>query len=512
MNTIDAGGVARSYAEMALFMDIHACPACGCRTFSDDDYGRYEADDGRSRKAQWGRCHGCNARRRFTFDVPGFLNWEPTEQRPWDIGDQGPSAIIEPHEFVETAARLKHAIKADPSNLDYPTYKESYRSLRRALICFNEALRFIPHGADEIPAEAFRTPAAQASRVAARERYSRSSLETEYQRLLAIFAVYAADTEHFNALAAAHAAANPPPPPPPFSKESLEAHRQWAQAAEGTSAGRRLEATDTAQPGADLNAQSLEGSILTRVDLTGADLGFSTAHHVRWTDVKLTRARISNAHLYSSILTRCDFTGATLGITRLGDSRIEDCSFARAQMDRSSWYRSDVARCDFRGAVFGQSAFDHAVFVDCDFRGASLAMDPDGVMGTMKRPWFYRCDFRDVDWSGRWLYQCVFVDCLFAGARGTPREVSTILPFGCSLDPAGGPGNVTMADLLRVWQVPPNHVYYTPENVPRAEFRTLQRDILRDGKPVTQTYEDWSPLIQAELERDPTSPRPVPWR
>jgi hypothetical protein len=225
--------------------------------------------------------------------------------------------------------------------------------------------------------------------------------------------------------------------------------------------------------------------------------------------VKLAGANLGSFNIAGSELTGCDLSQASLGLTVLGDSLIHDCSFAGVRADRSAWYRCDVTASDFEGAVFGQAAFDNAVFADCSFRGASLAMDPKGVMGSAHRAWFYRCDFRDVDWTGRLLYQVVFIDCWFGGARGTPQQVQDVIVHGCTLDPDGPP--LTLHDLVRLWRFPVEKLTDNADKQPRADPRSRSRHVVEDGQPVTYHEQVTSPLILAESARNPSYPVPVPF-
>ncbi|MEZ4403202.1 MAG: pentapeptide repeat-containing protein [Kofleriaceae bacterium] len=516
MITIRVPGLTRSSIEANFYISLHPCPACGSRDATSIDFGNYGS-------ANWSetgpiefktaRCDRCGEQRRFLFASTSgdIAAWEPIGNG--HIAGSMPSGIISPAAFLTEIDRVAPDLVRDPHCLLYEAYARSWNALKRSRTCWVELAKFLPEGADAIPPSHLWTDADRSIQVTTPHRLTRGYIEAGLADIQATLDVYLADRERYWALRdAAKAAAPPPPAPPAFTKQSLDEHRAFVRRKDGQPpAGRRLEATDVAQPGIKLSTQELSGSILTRVNLRGADLSFVTAHHLRWTEVDLSGANVSNAELYNSMLTKVDFSRANLVLSNLGDGRHDDCVFAGASLDRSTWYRSDLARCDFRGAVFGQAAFRGVVFADGDFRGASFAADPRGVLGDLWRTWFYRCDLRDVDWSGRVLEENTYVDCTFGPGPG-PRKLGNLCLLRCTIvTPTQTITDCTLADLVRLWAIPPEAVIGN-DTRPRIDDRRVTRKEIRDGHEVRVTGDEWPALVLEEYHRDPTrNPLPTPW-
>lgn len=343
MITIRVPGLTRSSIEANFYISLHPCPTCGSRDASTVDFGNYGSanwsETGRV-EFKTARCDQCGDQRRFLFasDSGDIAAWEPIGNG--HIAGPTPSGIISPSAFLAEIDRVAPDLVRDPHSLPYEAYARSWNALKRSRTCWVELAKFLPEGVATIPQEYLWTDADRATEATTPDRLARSYIEAGLADVHATLDVYLADREHYWALRdAAKAAAPPPPAPPAFTKASLDDHLAFVRRKDGQPpAGRRLEATDVAQPGINLSTKELSGSILTRVNLRGADLSFATAHHVRWTEVDLAGANVSNAELYNSMLTKVDFTGAGLALSNLGDGRHEDCSFAGANLDRTTWY------------------------------------------------------------------------------------------------------------------------------------------------------------------------------
>jgi uncharacterized protein YjbI with pentapeptide repeats len=499
----------RSNHEAAFLLSLRACPQCGELADVDTVRSARLASEPAEpeRDLVTAACSACGHERRVTFPDGDRVGWLAD---PAILGREGPSRLISPPQFLAELHRLAALVPATPTHVTHDEYLRDRRRVYRMTLCANELLRFLHDGADAIAEEHFRTAAARDARDAAPDDYRRPQLEALHAAVHQQLDAYRAEGPRFKAMKAAWDAANPPPRPPAFSKESLDAHRTWARSpADGPPAGQQLVAEDVAQPNARLGAQDLSGSVVTRADLTGADLSSADVHAVRWTDVDLSRARLGSALLHSSKWVRCRFVEAGLALASVGDSIVEDCDFSRAALPRSTWFRADLARCRFDGAQIADARFDHAVIVDSSFRGASFATVFDPIHGGAARAWFIRCDLRDIDWTGRWFYDTVFVDCLFAGAHGTAHGFQNIHLLRCALDP-GGPA-LTVPELATMLHVPAERLIDAPDKKPRANERSYARKGVDAKGPYTRYTEEHSPLLLAERARDPKAPFPVPW-
>lgn len=92
-------------------------------------------------------CHG--AVRRFEFVIPS------PSARTGMYGDEAPSAIIGPGEFLQVADRLSRSVPANFGGLTAAQAEEARRRVLVAAACLDEIVKFIPGGASSVPAAAF---------------------------------------------------------------------------------------------------------------------------------------------------------------------------------------------------------------------------------------------------------------------------------------------------------------------------------------------------------------------
>jgi hypothetical protein len=136
---------ARSIAEEHLYMELHPC-RCGESTVTASTHGSMQAEQGLASE-HTGRCTGCGEFRRFVFRLPGLA-----PQHTDRYGGPDPSQIIDAGEWrMVSLAYLGHAQKVR----DRPD--ELRRALEEALAAYQEMMKFIPPGDDEIPDSAFFT-------------------------------------------------------------------------------------------------------------------------------------------------------------------------------------------------------------------------------------------------------------------------------------------------------------------------------------------------------------------
>jgi hypothetical protein len=499
----------RSNAEVVFYLTLDACPRCGYLGWVDKvvQSNVPTEPDEPAKHLLIASCPTCGNERGAIFTSKDMDDWLANLG---ELGGAAPSRIISPPRFLVHARQLEALAPPTPTMESHVEYFVGKAASIRRWRCAKELLKFLRDGEDSIAADYFQSPEDLAARNERPQDYTRAYLEQLLTTTRQQVDAYKAEGPRFKAMKAVWDAANPPPRPPAFSKESLDAHRTWARSpADGPPAGQQLVAEDVAQPNARLGAQDLSGSVVTRADLTGADLSSADVHAVRWTDVDLSRARLGSALLHSSKWVRCRFVEAGLALASVGDSILEDCDFSRAALPRSTWFRADLARCRFDGAQIADARFDHAVIVDSSFRGASFATVFDPIHGGAARAWFIRCDLRDIDWTGRWFYDTVFVDCLFGGAHGTAHGFQNIHLLRCALDP-GGPA-LTVPELATMLHVPAERFIDAPDKKPRANERSYARKGVDAKGPYTRYTEEHSPLLLAERARDPKAPFPVPW-
>ncbi|MBT8227404.1 MAG: hypothetical protein KJO75_18165 [Dactylosporangium sp.] len=184
---------ARTIGEAHLFMDMHRC-ACGEGLFerSAQRFPRAgDADDASDADilVYTGTCPACGRCRTFMFSLPQPADGSGPEPMGCGFGrpDDAPSAVLDAgHWWVagQLYARLRQrADLPDPSSPEVWREAEARRAmvelLATSVAVVDEMLRFIPPGADRVPAEAFWTAT---GRIACRdepEQFTRDRLLAE---------------------------------------------------------------------------------------------------------------------------------------------------------------------------------------------------------------------------------------------------------------------------------------------------------------------------------------------
>jgi hypothetical protein len=131
---------ARSHAEVDLYLDLQRCSTCGGRGYTGS--AATYVIDGRVFNRYHGICRHCGAAREFTFQMPTEPRL-PTDQV--SFGGPEPSELIDPGEWYAVASRAAGREAA------------AREDLLMAAAALDEALKFVPDGADGVPAKAFRT-------------------------------------------------------------------------------------------------------------------------------------------------------------------------------------------------------------------------------------------------------------------------------------------------------------------------------------------------------------------
>jgi hypothetical protein len=172
--------VSRSTEESHLYMHLHPCE-CGEADFDWRDHD-IVSGNGWLVSIYSGECGRCGRSRSFEF----ALAPEPSPPPP-ALGGSVPSHIIDPGEFLEIAQRLAATVPADPAAVDDDEFHAARDALAFAVASVEEVLKFIPEGAEAVPAAAFRSAAGQRFRREAPERFTRTRLAAyldDYRRLL----------------------------------------------------------------------------------------------------------------------------------------------------------------------------------------------------------------------------------------------------------------------------------------------------------------------------------------
>jgi hypothetical protein len=152
-----------------MYMDLHPCERCGEPDFEWTVHEAAERD-GQRISAYEGDCPACGTRRRFEFVV-----LDPHLPPP-GLGGAEPSTIIDPGEFFEVGEWAAGALKVSP-NASPDEVGDAYDAALDAVATTEEILKFLPPGADSVPAEAFTSGRGHAIRAADPSRFERARLE-----------------------------------------------------------------------------------------------------------------------------------------------------------------------------------------------------------------------------------------------------------------------------------------------------------------------------------------------
>lgn len=126
-------------------MSLHPCQ-CGESAMTDVGQGLFQTEQGVGDEHH-GVCAGCGRNRRFVFRVPSMLPRAPDR-----YGGSDPSQIIDAGEW--RAISLAYMGKLDHVRDDVDQMREV---LQGALAAYQEMLKFIPPGEQQMPDSAFFT-------------------------------------------------------------------------------------------------------------------------------------------------------------------------------------------------------------------------------------------------------------------------------------------------------------------------------------------------------------------
>jgi hypothetical protein len=173
--------VARSAEESQLYIELHPCE-CGDDDFRWSTHQLGYGEAGR-RSVYLGNCETCGISRRFEFVLADL---EAPVPPAFGHGDQ-PSAIVDAGEFLLVARRCAGMVPADPAELADTFRDDALFALETAVEAVGEALKFIPPGADAVPADVLLAPGSRDRLAADPDAFTRRRIETlqaVYGRLL----------------------------------------------------------------------------------------------------------------------------------------------------------------------------------------------------------------------------------------------------------------------------------------------------------------------------------------
>ncbi len=130
---------ARTRDEAYVYLDLTPCPTCGSvetewrHALAQVDGGLVAAYDG--------TCQGCSAEREYLFQLP---EREHAGGSP-NFGGSEPSALLDPGQWLELADQLMAAAPVDDPD----------EATGFAAAAVAEVLKFVPAGADVVPADRF---------------------------------------------------------------------------------------------------------------------------------------------------------------------------------------------------------------------------------------------------------------------------------------------------------------------------------------------------------------------
>ena len=168
--------VARTRDEAHLYMDLNPCATCAG---SDVRWqGTLAVDGGIPVRRYSGVCPGCGARREFVFRLPE----QPLAAGAGDVvlfGGADRSQLLDAGEWLGVADLCARAAAGDGYGEDgEPVFPpEALESLAIAVAAMNEVLKFIPEGAEDVPADAVWSERGRDVRESEPDRFRRKRLQ-----------------------------------------------------------------------------------------------------------------------------------------------------------------------------------------------------------------------------------------------------------------------------------------------------------------------------------------------
>lgn len=153
--------------EAQLFVELHACACGGGQVVADHELQR---SDGEVIARFVGVCSACGEQQDFEVVVPFKQVLPPA------FGGPGPSALLDPGEFLWASDQSAARVPVDVSHLDQGERSAAAVALRYAMSALDEVIKFIAVGSGRVPAEAFITELGRAMYQADPERFTLTEL------------------------------------------------------------------------------------------------------------------------------------------------------------------------------------------------------------------------------------------------------------------------------------------------------------------------------------------------
>lgn len=401
-------GTPRTYAEMLFAISLSPCAGCGS----------YETAGSALIPARHGlaivehSCPQCAERRETWFHTPARIDHLPSPG-PHELGDEQPSRIIRPGQFIAELVRLEQVEAPSPEQLAPQEWRRQWGVNARVVTCINELLKFIPDGVARIP-DAALDANERADEKVRPERYERAWLEGQRARVSERIEAYRREKDRIFALEAA--ASWTPEPRGELNARSAYLHKQWMD--RGQTGEGRLDIANLDLSGRRYGFFDATAARLDNIDFSRSNLAFAKFDRAELCDLTMVQAVLANCSFSAALLTRCDLASVNLSLGTLDDVVVVGGRWDHSLLDRSLIRRAQFSGVSLRGVEFGNSALDGALFVDCDLHGASFALLTPDLLGTTAQARFERCDLRKTRWEGRKLVGVSFVDCRMPDDHG----------------------------------------------------------------------------------------------
>ena len=174
----------RSPEESRLYLELQPCAGCGAPALEVAAQWLGEADGGVLVSGYQTQCAQCSAAAEFEFTVPD----EPPP--PPQFGGPEPSRLIDAGQFWTVARELAGAVPADPAQLPAEDRADAREAIAFAVAALTEVRKFLPADGNEVPPEAFFTPAGRAAYGTDPTAFTRrglTALDNTYRQILSAY-------------------------------------------------------------------------------------------------------------------------------------------------------------------------------------------------------------------------------------------------------------------------------------------------------------------------------------
>lgn len=165
--------LARTNAEAHLYLELQPCPNCGaphCEFRSS-----VVSLDGVLASRYSGECPHCGLARSYEFRLPEQIL--PPPASTVRFGGTEPSELIDPGIWLWYADDLGGRVPTDDPGFDARQRRSAKHAVATALAAVEEVLKFIPPGADRVPADSFTSPEGRSVLAQEPGRFARERLE-----------------------------------------------------------------------------------------------------------------------------------------------------------------------------------------------------------------------------------------------------------------------------------------------------------------------------------------------